>query len=198
MDNLSSPPGYGGRYAAKLMADEDQHNRQSIDYLLGLDPIERWPDDLGYPPSPEDYGNVCAWGLSHVESPTEEMLAALVHGALKHDDERVRFSCAEGVERIDPNLAKILYFIQTLDKDDHVRDNAFEALWHVDRDNLELARKACDRLLNDPDKFVRETAKRYKEHDDGEAVIHLGPRGGQYVVDKDGKKHYIKDKPSIR
>ncbi len=176
------------------MTEENKNDRRSIDYLLGIDPVEHWPKNLGFPPSPEDYGNACAWGLSHNECPTEEMVAALVHGAMKHGDERVRFSCAKGIAKIDPKLAKLLFFVQTLDKDEYVRDNAFEALWDVDREDLDLARKACDRLLNDPDNFVRDTAKRYKEQDDGESIKYRGARGGQYTVDHDGNRRYFKDK----
>ena len=175
------------------MTDPNLSNRRSIAYLLGIDTAERWPDDSGIPSSPEDYGDACAWGLSHAESPTEEMLAALVHGAMKHENDRVRFSCGEGVARINPQLGKIVYFIQTFDEGEYVRDNAFEALWHIDRDDPELARRACDRLLSDSDKLVRETARRYKESDEDTQVVHNGPRGGQFVIGKDGRKRYLRN-----
>lgn len=165
----------------------------SIDYLMGVDPREWWPDDLSFPPSPEDYGIVCSLDLKEVAGTNVEALAALIHGALKHDDERVRCACANALEDVHPQAARAIYILQSFDGEGYVRDLAIESLWHLSQDDPTPARKVVDRLLTDSDEDVRDTARLYKASDDGPPVVYTGQRGGRYVVDRDGKRRYLKD-----
>ncbi len=149
------------------MGPSETDVRQSIDYLLGTDTTERWPvTDPPVPTSPEDYGVVSAMTLAKMAHPTTESMAALIHGALKFDDDYVKAACSEAIAEIDSELAKSIFLAQTMDSEPDVRDNAFERLWQVDGPDFTLARAVRDRLLHDSDESVRATAEAYRESEE--------------------------------
>ncbi|WP_145457212.1 HEAT repeat domain-containing protein [Gimesia panareensis] len=144
------------------MESDEKQVRQAIEYLLGIDKTEHWPaTDPPIPMSPEDYGVVSAMSLGKMNVPTAESMAALIYGAIHFDDPYVKIACSEAISDINLKLAKSIFYLQTMDTDSDVRERAFELLWNSDTADLGLARSVRDRLLHDPDEFVRSTASRY-------------------------------------
>ena len=159
MDTTMRDLGDVRRSATELMSETTPTIKQSIDYLLGIDTTERWSDSITWTPSPEDWGNICVHTIGKMDPPSLQAIAALVMGALTSEVDELRHSCATQLRDLNPSLGAAVLYLQTLDSNSCVSENALETLCdQAPGNDWSLAELACARMLEHESDTIRKLA----------------------------------------